>query len=192
MEENKMYVRKSFFMHQYEEEEQLLRDMRSKGWKFVKLHKGIPTKYEFDKCEPADYIYQLDYVKTSEDFPSYHQLFSDAGWNECYNWDGIGGKWYYFEKENTGEEERIFTDQQSRIDLAQKILLAYGGFFLILLLPMFNSFNLVIRQFSSNDVSLFTGIFIPIFILNVIVMIWWAYMIIALVRHVNKLKKDGK
>jgi hypothetical protein len=35
MEENKMYVRKSFFMHQYEEEEQLLRDMRSKGWKFV-------------------------------------------------------------------------------------------------------------------------------------------------------------
>ena len=83
----------------YEKEEEFLSKMASEGWHFVNLHKGLITKYEFDKGEPIDYVYQLDYVNKTEDTQSYHQLFLDAGWEEVFSWDGVyDGKWYYFRK----------------------------------------------------------------------------------------------
>lgn len=127
MEENKKYVRKSFLVHQYEKEEEFLSNMAKEGWHFVKLHKGIPTKYEFVKGEKVDYIYQLDFVAAKEDTEDYHQLFEDAGWNEIYSWTGIGGKWYYFRKVHSeGQVERIFTDSESKYDMYNKLWKKFG------------------------------------------------------------------
>ena len=122
MEANKKCVRKSFLPHQNDGEELFLEKMHRDGWRFVKLYKGIPTKYEFEKCEPEEYVYQLDYIKTDEDTEVYHQLFLDAGWKEILEWNGVGGKWYYFIKKKEGQvRERIFTDVQSKIELINKV-----------------------------------------------------------------------
>lgn len=134
MEENKKYIRKSFWVHQYEKEEIFLSKMAKEGWHFVKLYKGLPTKYEFVKGESIDYIYQLDYVVQEEDTEDYHQLFADAGWDEVFSWDGIGGKWYYFRRiHSDGENERIFTDSESKYQMYEKLWKRFGIFFALLL-----------------------------------------------------------
>jgi nuclear transport factor 2 (NTF2) superfamily protein len=55
MEKNKKCVIKTFLVHQYEKEEEFLSRMGKEGWHFVKLHIGIPSKYEFVKGEKTDH-----------------------------------------------------------------------------------------------------------------------------------------
>ncbi len=126
----KKYVRKSFFPHQYEKEEAFLSKMAREGWQFVNLYAGYPTKYEFEKAEPMDYIYQLDYVTKEEDTESYHLLFLDAGWEEVFGWNGIyESKWYYFRRlKEEGKENRIFTDLDSKCNMYNKLMKKYGLF----------------------------------------------------------------
>jgi hypothetical protein len=133
--ENKI-VRKSFWAHQYEKEENYLRAMRLKGWKFIALHKALlSAKYEFEKCEPEEYIYQLDYIKVEEDTISYHQLFKDAEWEEIYSWDGVyNGKWFYYcKKVKNGKKEKLYTDSQSQLELVNKLFKTYGIIYLVLI-----------------------------------------------------------
>lgn len=133
---DKKFVKKSFLAHQYEKEEKFLSAMRTKGWKFTAIHKRlVSTKYEFDRCEPEEYCYQLDYIKSEEDTASYHQLFRDAGWEELYSWSGVyNGKWYYFGKNvKNGIREKLYTDSQSKLELVDKLLKTYGIVYTILI-----------------------------------------------------------
>lgn len=190
MEANKKCVRKSFLPHQYDGEELFLEKMHRDGWRFVKLYKGIPTKYEFEKCEPEEYVYQLDYIKTDEDTEVYHQLFLDAGWEEILEWNGVGGKWYYFIKKKEGQvRERIFTDVQSKIELINKLIVAYGGFYLLLVSLWCISINGAIIQFTTRDLSFLTITYIPLIAIDLIGIIFMTYWIVALVIKKSKLKK---
>ncbi len=188
MKENKKYVRKSFWVHQYEREEQFLSDMRAKGWEFVKLHRGIPTKYEFDQCEPAAYSYQLDYVTPEEDTQDYHQLFRDAGWDEIMPWDGINGKWYYFVKKiEDGMEEKIFTDQESKLQLVNKLIKTYGVFFFVFILLEINAFARTIQLLTESSLWLLFDI--PLTILLGAVVIWFIYLEFAMFAMKKKLQE---
>lgn len=141
MQENKKFIKKSFWVHQYEKEEAFLSKMARDGWHFVNLYKGIPTKYEFVKGEKIDYIYQLDYVTTNEDTEDYHQLFADAGWDEVFSWPGVGGKWHYFRRIHAnGENERIFTDSESKYQMYEKLWKKFG---LFLTLALFLELNAI-------------------------------------------------
>lgn len=140
MQENKKFIKKSFWVHQYEKEEAFLSKMARDGWHFVNLYKGIPTKYEFVKGEKIDYIYQLDYVTIEEDTEDYHQLFADAGWNEVFSWPGIGGKWHYFRRIHAnGEDERIFTDSESKYQMHEKLWKKFGLLYTIALFIELNA-----------------------------------------------------
>ena len=55
----KKVVFKYFTIFEHEKEQDFLRKMHKSGWKFVKVT-GIGL-YHFEKCEPEDVIYQLDY-----------------------------------------------------------------------------------------------------------------------------------
>lgn len=188
----KKYIRKSFWAHQYEKEEIFLRDMRKKGWKFVKLHKGIPTKYEFDKCEPEDIIYQLDYVISSEDTPSYHQLFEDSGWIEEYNWPAPNGKWYYFSKKSEGKDEKIYTSKDSRLELFNKVLKNFSLIFILSTLLELNGLRVMVPVlFEEKSLSIPVEIFTYTFILLMtLTIIFCLYNLIGLLRVKNKIKKS--
>ena len=140
MQENKKFIKKSFWVHQHEKEELFLSNMAKDGWHFANLYKGIPTKYEFVQGEKIDYIYQLDYVTKEEDAEDYHQLFADAGWDEVFSWPGLGGKWYYFRRIHAnGENERIFTDSESKYQMYEKLWKKFGLFLIIALFIELNA-----------------------------------------------------
>ena len=190
MMSEKKFVRKYYWVHQYEEEGDFLSDMRSQGWKFVALHRGFPTKYEFDKCEPEDYIYQLDYVKGDEDTEAYHQLFKDATWEEVYFWDGVyNAKWYYFcKKVNDGKKEKLYTDSQSKLDLANKFIMTYGVFFMIIMFLCINSMNASIRLLQNPTGLLWLNI--PLIILMAFVLFWMGYCEVGMLFLKKKLKSE--
>lgn len=189
MKRNKKYVRKCFWVHQYEKEEQFLSDMRSEGWKFVKLYKGFPTKYEFIACEAEEYNYQLDYVCKEDDTKDYHQLFQDAGWEEIMPWDGINGKWYYFCKKKEGNrEERIYTDAESRLQLVNKLIKTYGFFLVAFIAVEINAFMRSAELLTKHSRDLVWDI--PIVFATGFAAIWFIYLEIAMFTMKRRLEKE--
>ena len=70
-------VLRFFTIADYEEEEQWLHQQHSRGWKLVKMIP--PCFYRFEKCQPEDVVYRLDYQNGQEN-GNYFQMFHDYGW----------------------------------------------------------------------------------------------------------------
>ena len=102
---------------EYEEEQNYLSKMHRKGWKFVRYI--IPCFYLFEKCEPANVSYQLDYNEEGlKDPASYYRMYEDCGWEHICNVVGYS----YFRKEvDENKEEEIFNDIQSKIDMTERV-----------------------------------------------------------------------
>ena len=127
---------KFFSILEHEKEEKYLREMHKSGWKFVKISK-LGFIYYFEKCEPEDVIYQLDYNKDGiEHKDEYVKMFNDCGWE--YMMDYVG--YSYFRKpasEMTENEETIFCDDSSRLEMLERV---YKG----RVVPLFFIFFMVI------------------------------------------------
>lgn len=68
-----------FSVMQWKKEEEYLKQQHKNGWEFVRLN-GL-CLYHFQKCEPKDVVYQLDYNPDSiSKWKEYLQIFSDCGW----------------------------------------------------------------------------------------------------------------
>lgn len=124
-----------FSVPEWKKEEKYLREQHKNGWEFVKLN-GLCC-YHFQKCEPKDIVYQLDYNPDSTFQKSeYIQMFHDCGWEYLQNYVGYS----YFRKaasEMNGTEEEIFCDDASRLDMLKRVLKGR-------MLPLFVMFFLVI------------------------------------------------
>ena len=135
MSENRTWVR-FFTIADYEEEEIWLRQQHRSGWKLSRLI--VPCFYIFERCEPEDVVYRLDYRNNRED-EEYLRLFEDYGWEVCGRCMG----WLYFRKpaEQTDDrqEDEIFSDNASRVDMVDHIvrtrMLPLLTIFLCCLLP---------------------------------------------------------
>ena len=134
---------KFFSIAKHKEEEQYLRQQHQAGWKFIKVS-GLGV-YHFEKCQPEDVVYQLDYNQEgSANKAEYIKMFSDCGWDYLQEYVGYS----YFRKpaaEMNGEEE-IFSDGSSRQDMMKRVymgrVLPLLAIFFAILLPQFIS-NLV-------------------------------------------------
>ena len=109
---------KWFTIVDYEKEGEYLREMHKAGWKLNKII--LPGIYYFEACEPEDVVYQLDY--NSEGLlhkEEYVQMFQDCGWE--YVLDFVG--YSYFRKPASAmqEEEAIFCDDDSRLEMIKRI-----------------------------------------------------------------------
>lgn len=107
-----------FTISDYEEEEKWLREQHKAGWKLLNF--VLPCFYTFEKCEPDDVVYRLDFKNQKPD-DDYEQLFSDYGWelfHECMGWMYFRKK--YSEIENEYEYE-IFSDPESKIAMIDHI-----------------------------------------------------------------------
>ena len=116
--ENRKTVFKYFTIPQYQQEEDYLSAMNEKGWRFT--HASFPGFYHFEKCEPGQVAYRLDYNQEGiRNKAEYVQMFSDCGWE--YICDFVGYS-YFRKKGETGEErEEIFCDDASRLDMMKRV-----------------------------------------------------------------------
>ena len=108
-----------FTIADYEEEEAWLRKQHQNGWKIRKMI--LPCFYVFEKCEPEDVIYRLDY-KNNEQTEEYMQMLSDFGWEYTAN----SGGWLYFRKPAEAAESEqdgeLFSDDASRVELVSHVV----------------------------------------------------------------------
>ena len=114
----KKVVFKYFTIFEHEKEQDFLRKMHKSGWKFVKVT-GIGL-YHFEKCEPEDVIYQLDYNQEGlAHREEYLQMFQDCGWEHLQEFVGYS----YFRKlaSDTNGDEEIFCDDNSRLQMMDRV-----------------------------------------------------------------------
>ena len=110
MEKKKVF--KFFTIFEYEEEQTYLRQMHQSGWKFIQVS-GL-CYYHFERCEPEDVIYQLDYNPEGIAHKAeYVQMFNDCGWE--YLQDYLGYSYFRKAVSENGAEEEIFCDKESRL-----------------------------------------------------------------------------
>ena len=99
-----------FSIFNHEKEEKYLREMHKSGWRLVRIS-GLCV-FHFEKCEPEDVIYQLDYNPQTDDTRAeYLQMFSDCGWEHVQDYAGYS----YFRKSSKdgNTEDKIFSDCDS-------------------------------------------------------------------------------
>lgn len=117
-EKNRKREFKYFSIVQWKQEQDYLREQHKKGWKFTEVS-GF-CSYHFEKAEPEDVIYQLDYnPEGTAHKEEYIQMFRDCGWEYLQDYVGYS----YFRKpvgEMQGEEE-IFCDDASRLDMIKRV-----------------------------------------------------------------------
>ena len=160
----------------YDREALYLRKMHSEGWKLRKVSYSIllfAVKYTFEKCQPEQVSYQLDFypMKKSER-ASYLQLFKDCGWEHITNFNGFS----YFRKAHSEIESdaefEIYNDAAGRLAMVKRILTMRILPILLLfaaLLPIFSKFV--------SGVSSFSWALFLIFIIDGVLLIVFAIQI---------------
>ena len=131
----------------YDREALYLRKMHAEGWKLRKVSYSIllfAVKYTFEKCQPEQMSYQLDfYPMKKSDRASYLQLFKDCGWEHITDFNGFS----YFRKLHSGIESdaefEIYNDAAGKLAMVKRILTRRMFPILLLflaLLPVFSKF----------------------------------------------------
>ena len=152
----KKIVYRIFTIADYEREALYFREMHAKGWKLRKVSYSIllfAVKYTFEKCQPEQVSYQLDfYPMEKSERASYLQLFKDCGWEHITDFNGFS----YFRKLHSGIESdaefEIYNDAAGKLAMVNRILrlrlvpvlllLAIHIPFLLKLLNRSNTFDL--------------------------------------------------
>ena len=119
MTEQTLTRHRLFVAWAYEKEEQWLTKMAAQGWQLEEV--GFLT-HRFRKTQPQQMQYQLDYQSlTKDNRDEYLSLFEESGWEHCNTYSSL---WFYFRKPKTGDqEERIHTDNASRIKMLKRVLM---------------------------------------------------------------------
>lgn len=106
-----------FTVWQEGKEEQWLKTMSAKGWHLCRV--GF-LNYEFEKGEPRDYEYSLDFrLEARCDMQEYLGLIEDSGWKHLGN---MGG-WQYFriDADRAGLAP-IYSDEESLAGKYRRVL----------------------------------------------------------------------
>ena len=160
----------------YEREAVFLGEMHSKGWKLRKVSYSIllaTVKYIFEKCQPEQVSYQLDFypMKKSER-ASYLQLFKDCGWEHITDFNGFS----YFSKPyseiESDTEFEIYNDASGKLAMVKRILT-------MRMLPILLLFSALLPIFSKlvSGVSYFSWEWFLIFIIDGVLLIVFAIQI---------------
>lgn len=108
-----------FTVAQWEQEERWLRKQHQAGWAFVSF--VPPCFYTFERCEPQDVVYQLDYNQEgAKGKAGYVQMFEDCGWE--YLSDFLGYSYFRKAASQMAGPEEIFCDDESRLEMIHRVL----------------------------------------------------------------------
>lgn len=114
---NKKATFQVFTIAEYEQEEEYLRRMHRRGWKFTGVN--FPGIYHFVQCQPENVIYQLDYNPNGKYDNQYTQLFEDCGWE--YLQDFFGYSYFRKPASKMKDKENIFSDNRSKLDMLGRV-----------------------------------------------------------------------
>lgn len=107
-----------FTVPEWEKEGEWLRKQHQSGWKLVNA--TLPCFYRFEKCMPEDVVYQLDYNQEGmAQKIECVQMFRDCGWE--YITDMAGYSYFRKPVSEMQEEEGIFCDDASRMDMIERV-----------------------------------------------------------------------
>ena len=172
----KKIVYRIFTIADYEREALYFREMHAKGWKLRKVSYSIllfVVKYTFEKCQPEQVSYQLDFypMKKSER-ASYLQLFKDCGWEHITDFNGFS----YFRKIYSGAESdaefEIYNDATGKLAIVKKILTMR----MLPILLLFSALLPIFSKFVSGASSFSWEVFL-IFIIDYVLLIVFAIQI---------------
>ena len=160
----------------YDREALYLGEMHAKGWKLRKVSYSnlvVAVKYTFEKCQPEQVSYQLDFypMKKSER-ASYLQLFKDCGWEHITDFNGFS----YFSKPyseiESDTEFEIYNDAAGKLAMVKRILT-------MRMLPILLLFSALLPIFSKlvSGVSYFSWELFLIFIIDGVLLIVFAIQI---------------
>ena len=106
-----------------EREERFLNRMARQGWHLRKT--GI-LRYRFNKGEPRDDQYRMDFMPKRRNREEYRQLFQDTGWEIVATRHDELGPWIYVRRSRTDEAPlEIYTDTESKVEAIARIKKAY-------------------------------------------------------------------
>lgn len=161
-----------FTAWQDEKEEAWLSEMARSGLHLARVGLFV---YTFERGEPENVAYRLDFLYDTRNQEQYYQLFHDAGWEHV----GIFGSWQYFRKPVLpGESAEIFTDSESKRQKYIRLL----SFLAVLTPTTIIGVKFAIEHLSEGYVNL-----ISIFYL--ILMFIFVYAVIRILWRIHKLKK---
>lgn len=169
-----------FWAWEDDKEERWLREMARQGWH---LRRAALVRFEFDRGEPADVVYRLDYhILTGAEREEYLQLFRAAGWEHV----GEVASWHYFRTPATaGADPDIFSDVESRIAKYKRLLLL-----LLALLPIFlvSLQNLVLRRPSRGGGAI-DAIMTGGAVAYALLIVLWSVALVRIAMHIRKLRR---
>jgi len=120
-------IKKTFYAWQDDKEEIWLSEKAAEGWRLLRCE---GDRYKFEKDDPRNVKYCLDYMDNSQDLDNYKKIFEDDGWEYTGHFRG----WRYFRKEyKDGEILEIFTDKDSKKHKYYRVLTASTIKFLLFL-----------------------------------------------------------
>lgn len=156
-----------FTIADWEKEERYLQKRHREGWKFRRVNLlGI---YHFERCTPEDVVYQLDYNEEGlKHKDEYVQMFQDCGWEYMQDFGGYS----YFRKpvsEMQGEE-KIFCDDESRLDMMRRVFA--GRYLPILIILVLLILPNLFGQFRSQDAD--APVLLVLFLILLAVYAWAA------------------
>jgi hypothetical protein len=97
-----------FWAWQDRQQESWLESMSQEGWHLQSV--GLLT-YTFERGEPQDYVYRLDY-RSDKDLQEYLEFVQGAGWQYIGKMSG----WRYFRLPvEAGQTTELYTDPESKI-----------------------------------------------------------------------------
>ena len=137
---NKKTLFRFYTLFEYEEEQAFLEKQHKNGWKAVGFK--LPGLYKFEKCEPEDMTYRIDFTnENGSKNAEYQQMFADNGWEFLWSVNGFS----IFRKPlaaNTADNNNeIFSDNESKLQMLQNIhqrrLLPLITIFLCAVIPNF-------------------------------------------------------
>jgi hypothetical protein len=171
-----------FTIPEYKKEEEWLRENHRSGLKLVKA--TLPCFYTFEKCDPQDVVYQLDYneegMKNKEE---YVKMYEDCGWE--YITDMAGYSYFRKPVSEMLEDEEIFSDDQSKIDMIERV---FKGKMIPLLTILF--LIIIPQLFLQGSIDhilnhILFGFFLVMLILYAVLFIKFAIQYINLKRHLK-------
>ena len=179
----------------YDREALYLRKMHAEGWKLKKVSYSIllfAVKYTFEKCQPEQMSYQLDfYPMKKSDRASYLQLFKDCGWEHITDFNGFS----YFRKLHSGIESdaefEIYNDAAGKLAMVKRILTSRMLPILLLFLSLLPVFSKFVSVSSSFSWVVFL-IFIIDWVLLIVFAIQISYLIHGFFRLKRKYQVDGR
>ena len=173
-----------FTISEYEKEQEWLAKQHKAGWKLVDA--TLPCFYRFEKCEPEEVVYQLDYnEERMAQNDEYIQMFEDCGWE--YITEMAGYSYFCKPISKMNGEEEIFSDDASKLDMIERVfkgrMLPMLVVFFLIIIPQLT--GMIHQGFSTGKLVVF-GVYAVVFVMYVTIFIRFGVQYTRLKKKIEK------